>query len=143
MKSIPFVIEKTYDVPVERVWKAITDKNEMKDWYFKIEAFEPVKGFKFSFLGGPPDGKQYNHLCEVTEVIPGKKLTYSWRYEGYEGISFVTFALTPVGTKTKLTLTHTGLETFPASNKDLVRSNFEAGWTEIVGKLLAEFLMRE
>ncbi len=30
MKTEPFVIERTFDAPIERVWKAITNKNDMK-----------------------------------------------------------------------------------------------------------------
>lgn len=139
MKTEPFVIERLLDAPPQRVWKAITDKNEMKHWYFELEEFRAEKGFAFRFNGGP-DGRIYVHLCEVTEVIPGSKLTYSWRYEGYEGISFVTFELIPVGEKTKIRLTHAGLETFPASNPDLARENFVAGWTEIIGTGLVNYL---
>lgn len=40
------------------------------------------------------------HVCEVTEVISEKKLTYSWSYEGYEGISFLIFELSLVGSGT-------------------------------------------
>ncbi len=44
----PFVMEKVYDSPVEKVWSALTEKDAMKDWYFpQILAFEPVVGFKF------------------------------------------------------------------------------------------------
>ncbi|MFK8843598.1 SRPBCC domain-containing protein, partial [Escherichia coli] len=80
------------------------------------------------------------HLCEVTEVEPGRKLTYSWRYDGYEGISYVTFELFPQGEKTRLVLTHSGLETFPESNPDLARANFEAGWADFIGNYLPGYV---
>ena len=60
--------------------------------------------------------KQWLHLCKVIEVIPMKKLTYSWSYDGYEGNSFVTFELFSEENKTRLKLTHEGLETFPISS---------------------------
>jgi uncharacterized protein YndB with AHSA1/START domain len=141
--SAPFVIEKTYNAPSAKVWKAITDKDQMKHWYFKLDEFMPKVGFEFRFTGGPDDGVQYLHICKITEVVEGKKITYSWRYDGYEGNSFVTWELFDEGNKTKLRLTHAGLETFPANNKDFARKNFEAGWTEIVGKSLKEFLEKQ
>ncbi len=113
MKHEPFVIERTYNAPVEKIWKAITDKDQMKEWYFDLSAFKPEVGFEFQFTGGNED-KTFLHLCKITDVVIEKKLRYSWRYEGYEGISFVTFELFPDGNKTKLRLTHEGLETFPA-----------------------------
>ena len=44
----------------------------MKKWYFDLESFNPKVGFTFSFLGGEEGGKQYLHLCEITEVIVEK-----------------------------------------------------------------------
>jgi hypothetical protein len=32
--SIPFVIERVYEVPIEKVWQALTDTAAMKAWYF-------------------------------------------------------------------------------------------------------------
>lgn len=138
-KQEPFVIERTYNAPVARVWKAISDKEQMKLWYFDIPAFKPVVGTEFEFSGGPDD-RTYRHLCVVKEVVKEKKLSYSWRYDGYDGDSLVTFELFPEGDQTRLRLTHAGLETFPASNPDLARSNFEAGWTDIIDNLLTNYV---
>lgn len=137
--NTPFIIERTYNAPIEKVWKAITDKEDMKQWYFDLEEFKAEPGFEFRFYGGTPE-KQYLHLCKVTEVIPGKKLTYSWRYDGYEGNSFVTFELFDEGDKTRLKLTHAGLETFPSGNPDFAKENFIAGWTDLIGRLLKDFV---
>lgn len=134
----PFVIERTYNVPVEKVWKAITDKDQMKEWYFDLSAFKPEIGFEFQFTGGSKE-KTYLHLCRITEVVPNKKLTYSWRYDGYEGMSYVTFELFDEGDKTKLRLTHAGIETFP-KEKDFARESFAAGWDYITGTSLRNYL---
>lgn len=134
----PFEIERTLNAPVQKVWKAITDKGQMKQWYFDLAEFKAETGFEFSFTGGTEENS-YVHLCKVTEVVPGKKLQYSWRYEGYEGNSFVTWELFAEGDQTRLKLTHEGLEIFPA-NPDFARKNFEAGWTDIIGKNLVDFL---
>lgn len=139
MKIVPFIIERTYNAPISKVWKAISDKNEMKKWYFDLAEFKPEVGFEFQFYGGK-DERQYLHLCRITEVVVGKKLTYSWRYDGYEGISFVTFELFNEGNQTRLILTHKGLESFPVSNPDFGKNNFITGWTQIVNSSLKEFL---
>jgi uncharacterized protein YndB with AHSA1/START domain len=141
MKNVtePIVIEQTYNAAIDKVWKAITDKNEMKHWYFDLKEFKPEPGFEFTFMGGK-DENQYLHLCRITEVIPEKKIAYSWRYDGYEGISYVTFQLSGENGKTKLLLTHSGLETFPSSNPDFDKNNFVEGWTYITGTALKDFL---
>lgn len=89
MDNKPVVVETIYKASKEKVWNAITDKNEMKKWYFNIAEFKPEVGFEFQFTGGTPE-KTYLHLCKITEAVNESKLTYSWRYDGYEGISFVT-----------------------------------------------------
>ena len=139
MKSEPLIIERVVDAHLEKVWKAITDRDQMKQWYFDLKAFKPDVGFEFQFEGGNED-RTYVHLCKVTEVVTGKKLTYSWRYEGYPGNSFVSFELFPEGEKTRLKLTHAGLETFPADNPDFEKKNFVGGWTEIIGSNLKTFV---
>jgi uncharacterized protein YndB with AHSA1/START domain len=141
MKNEPFVIERTYNAPIGKVWRAITNKDDMKQWYFDLAEFKPEIGFEFQFFGGK-DEKKYLHLCKITDVVPGTKITYSWRYDGYEGISYVTFELFAEGNRTKVKLTHAGLETFPASNPDLAKENFVQGWNSIIGTSLKEFLAR-
>ena len=84
MKNEPFVIERTYHASLARVWKAITDKDQMKQWYFDIAQFKPEVGFEFSFKG-ENEGRVYVHLCKIAEVITERKLSYSWRYEGHPG----------------------------------------------------------
>ena len=142
MKNEPFVIERTLNAPVAKVWKAITDKNEMKQWYFDIAEFKPEIGFEFQFSAGAEE-KTYLHLCKITEVTVGKKLSYSWRYDGYQGNSVVTFELFAEGNKTKLRLTHTGLETFPQDNPAFAAQSFAEGWTQIIGSSLPAFIEKE
>jgi len=139
MKKEPFVIERVFQSPASQVWKALTDKDDMKKWYFDLSKFRPESGFEFQFYGGTPE-KQYLHLCKISEVIPEKKLSYSWRYEGYEGFSIVTFELFPDGNSTKLKLTHSGIETFPSDDPNFAEKSFESGWTYIIGTSLKDFL---
>ena len=142
MSATPFVIERTYDAPVEKVWKAITDIKQMKKWYFEdMEGFKPEVGAEFTFTGQSKDVVYY-HICKVMEVVPMKKLKHSWRYKGHEGNSFVTWELISSGNKTTVRLTHEGLETFPATPA-FARTNFEKGWTQIVGTMLKEWLETE
>src|SRR6266567_707012 len=132
------VIERTFHVPVARVWKALTDADQMRVWYFDLEEFKPEVGFEFEFTV-EHEGTKYHHLCKITEVIPQKKIAYTWRYAGEEGDSLVTFELFADGGKTRLKLTHEGLETFPKLPA-YARTNFEAGWTEIIGSSLKQFV---
>ena len=139
MKNEPIVIEHAYLAPAEKVWQAITEKEKMKQWYFDIKDFKAEVGCEFQFTGGS-DKKKYLHLCKITDVIVDNKLAYSWRYDGYEGISYVTFELAGEGASTKIKLTHEGIETFPGNNPDFAKESFSAGWTYIIGTALEEFV---
>jgi len=139
MNTQPFIIERTFNAPAINVWQALTDNKKMKQWYFNLEDFKPEVGFEFQFMGGEKN-KEYLHLCKVTDVVIGKKLTYSWRYDGYPGNSFVTFELFEEGNKTRLKLTHEGIETLAPGNPDFAKENFEKGWTSILDESLKGFL---
>ena len=142
MKNEPFEIERTLNAPVERVWKAITDKDQMKQWYFNLAEFKPEVGFEFTFEGGAED-KTYVHLCKILAVEPNKKLQHTWTYDGYDGYSVVTWELTSEGNSTHIKLTHEGIESFPANDPNFARESFAKGWTYIVGTSLKEFVEKE
>jgi len=142
------VVERTLNAPVARVWRALTDVDQMRQWYlpcwrkwddkFNLKEFKPQVGFEFEFVV-EREGHSYQHLCKITEVIPEKKLAYTWRYKGEPGDSLVTFELSSEDQKTRLKLTHTGIETFPR-RPAYARENFEAGWTAIIGTELKQFV---
>ncbi|MFY9150949.1 MAG: SRPBCC domain-containing protein [Prolixibacteraceae bacterium] len=140
MENQPIVVEQIYPVSPETVWKAITDKDEMKIWYFDLPEFRPETGLEFQFWGGPAEDRQYLHLCKITEAIPAEKLSYSWRYEGFDGDTLVSFGLFPEDNQTRLRLTHSGLESFPSDNPDFARENFVVGWNWIIGTSLKEYI---
>jgi uncharacterized protein YndB with AHSA1/START domain len=139
MNNESFEIERTFNAPIHRVWRAITDKNAMKEWFFELVEFIPEVGFEFRFWGGTPE-RQYLHICKITDIEVGRKLAYTWRYDGVEGISKLVFELHAEGNKTLVKLTHEGLESFPHDNPDLAAKNFAEGWTYLMDKSLKEFL---
>ena len=137
----PLVIERTFNAPIAQVWKALTDADEMRHWYFDLKEFKPQVGFEFQFVV-EHEGNKYDHRCKVTEALPQKKLAYTWRYEGQPGDSLVTFELFAEGDETRLKLTHEGLETFPKLPA-YARENFIKGWTEILGSSLKDYLEKK
>jgi len=136
----PIVIEKVYNAPIEKIWKAITDKDEMKKWYFDLSEFKAEPGFEFQFYGEGREGEKYLHLCKIIDVIKGKEISYSWRYDNYEGNSVVTFELSEEGNKTRLRLTHKGVESFKENGPDFAVESFTQGWTELIGTLLKNYV---
>lgn len=137
MDNKPLIIKQEFEAPIELVWRAISEKELMKKWYFDIPDFKLEVGSIFHFEGGTEENR-YVHICEIVEIAPPNKLKYSWTYEGHPGISFVTFELSSIGEKTKMKLTHEGLETF--EHPDFKKENFQGGWNYLIHESLFKFL---
>ncbi len=140
MNSTPLVIEQFIEASAHRIWQALTNKDEMKQWYFTLDDFKAVPGFEFSFPGKGAKGEEYIHLCKVLEVVPAQKLSYSWQYKGYPGFSTVTFDLIPRSGGTLVRITHEGLDSFPKDMPDFAIQSFQQGWTSLIGKHLPAYV---
>ena len=44
------IMERTLDAPVAKVWKALTDVDQIREWYFDLKEFKPEIGFEFEFV---------------------------------------------------------------------------------------------
>lgn len=134
----PITKEVLLDAPTDKVWKALTQKDQLKQWCFDMNAFEPTAGFEFQFYG-EKDGTKFLHLCKVLEADPQRKMRWLWSYKDVPGDSYVTYELLPQGIQTKLRLTHEGLERLP-QDENYAKQNFVEGWNMIIGELLPKFL---
>jgi len=74
------IVEQTFDTSIERVWKAITEVDQMRLWFFEnIGSFKPEAGFETQFNVQSND-RSFLHIWKLTEVVPGKKIIYNWKY---------------------------------------------------------------
>jgi uncharacterized protein YndB with AHSA1/START domain len=144
MKDEPVIVERLYNAPIEKVWHALTNVEQMRQWYFpNLTEFEPEIGFETSF-DVVHDGKVFPHIWKVTEVVPGKKISYEWKFGNYPGNSLVSFELFKDDDKTRIVLTHDKLETFQGDiHPELGRHNFVQGWTHFIGTALKEFIEQD
>jgi len=140
--NTPVIVEKIYPVPASRVWQAITNKEQMKEWYFTIDDFQLEEGAEFNFHV-VFEGKDFQHRCVIKEIIPEKKLVHTWTHpKQSKGESLVTWQLVPVEEGTKLLLTHTGIENFADAGEDYSLESHKQGWEEILGIYLKDFLAK-
>ena len=143
METKPLVVEHVYNASIEKVWKVLTEKDQMKVWYFDISGFKPENGFKFSFTGGD-ENVQYLHECEVLLVDPPNKLSYTWTYPEYDRRSVVTFELFEDSqSQTRVRLSHEGLDSFQTDDPNFSVSSFTAGWNFILGDSLKNYVETE
>ena len=134
------VVEEIFNASINRVWKSITVNDEMIQWYFEnIPSFEAEVGFETQF-NVENEGRVFPHLWKVTEVEPNKKITYTWKFDGYPGDSFVEFELFEQGSKTRLKVSVTVLEDFSDDIPEFRRESCVGGWEYFIKGRLKEYL---
>lgn len=136
----PIIVEQKFEVPVQKVWDAITIHDQMIKWFFEnIPDFKPETGFEVVF-DVHSESRVFSHRWKVTEVIPNKRIMYTWRYELYKGDSFVTFELFETGNQTLLRLTSTITEDFDDHIPEFLRESCMAGWEYFIKERLHSYL---
>jgi uncharacterized protein YndB with AHSA1/START domain len=103
----------------QEVWEYLTKPELLAQWLMETD-FQPVVGHKFRFTC---DATAY---CEVLEVQPFTRLSYSWQGDSVNGSgpfhSVVVWTLTPRAGGTELQLIHNGFRVL----EDLI--GHEKGW---------------
>ena len=139
----PIIVEQTFNLPIESIWKAITEIDQMRQWYFaNIPSFKPEVGFETQFNVKSQD-RNFLHMWKVTEVVPLKSITYNWKYDRYPGDSFVVFELFNEKNLTKLKLTHEVRESFPEDIPEFKRASGLEGWIFFIKKSLKEYFEKK
>lgn len=138
--SNPIIVEYKVNVPVEQVWKALTDKNEMQSWYFDISDFELEVGKIFNFYE-PGDEKKFHHQAEILEIIPNQKLKHTWTYPEFSNEkTTVSWELQPEGEQTLVRLIHDDIDDFKDLGENFSREAFTEGWNGIIGQSMKQYL---
>ena len=121
----------------EQVWSYLTDADLMELWLMKHN-FKPVIGCEFQCWTGPMPNFNFDGIiyCRVLELIPFKKLSYSWKggpRDGKIGLdSLVAWRLIATDRGTDLVLEHTGFRE-PADSA--IYSIMGEGWLKNIHKI--------
>ena len=102
-------IEMVYPHSPAKVWHVLTTSEYIAQWLMPND-FAPKLGHKFQFRTKPRGKWDGIVNCEILEIIPERKLVFTWTSNMLD--TRVTFLLEPVGTGTRLTLLHTGFSGF-------------------------------
>lgn len=136
----PIVVEQEFGRSASDVWNAVTNIDEMRQWYFEnIPDFKAEVGFatRFAVESG---GRTFMHLWRVTDVDPRRKIVYNWKYEGLPGDSFVAFEVTGDEKSARLRVTAHVLESFPEEIPEFKRESCLGGWTYFINGRLKAYL---
>ena len=138
------ILKWQFRQPPEIVWEHLTKPELLSQWLMAND-FKPEVGHKFRFTTNPKikfgfDGIIY---CEVLEVVPLKRLSYSWRGGPGKGKitldSIVTWTLTPKDGGTELLLEHTG---FSGMKNYFAYIMMKNGWGSMIRKRLEALLAK-
>lgn len=95
----------TIKSPINVVFKALTEAEELMKWFPTRVESDPRSGWKFKFEWEFTDASQNGtQEGEYVDVIPNEKLTYTWTAKSIP--TLVTFVLTESDGETKVALDH-------------------------------------
>jgi len=130
-------IVRKYDAAPGKVWRAITEPEMLKQWMapadeFKIPTAETDLrvGGRYHIIMHAPDGQVHDVSGVYREIVPNKKLVYTWAWKSTpERQSVVTIELRAAGSGTELTLRH---EQFA---DEATRDHHNQGWIGCLDRL--------
>ncbi len=130
-------IVRKHDAAPGKVWRAITEPEMLKRWMapsddFKIPVAEAELrvGGRYHIIMNAPDGQVHDVSGVYREIVPNKKLVYTWAWKSTpERESVVTIELRAAGGGTELTLKH---EQFADAE---ARDRHQQGWMGCLARL--------
>jgi uncharacterized protein YndB with AHSA1/START domain len=130
-------LTRRYRVAPEKVWRAWTDPEAVKKWWgpgnepVSLAELDVRVGGRFRVVFGGSDGKAHDSQGVYQEVIPNRKLVFTWTWANStpERESLVTVTLRPAAGGTELVFRH---EQF---FDEAVRDAHEQGWSGAFAKL--------
>ena len=118
VRHATFTIERQYDAPPARVWRAWSDRDEKAAWFSGPEDWHTPE-FELDFrVGGreysrgmSPDGGSFTYEAIYRDIVPGERFVYA--YDMYSdttriSVSLGTVELVGDGDGTRLTYTEQG-----------------------------------
>jgi uncharacterized protein YndB with AHSA1/START domain len=132
-------IKRFINAPRDRVYRAWTDPAELQRWFgpedvrtIKIAADVRVGGkYRWDLL--KEDGEEWACLGEYRELVPGRKIVFTWKWDDDEAWenhdSVVTVELSDRDEGTELKLTH---EKLPGEQS---RDRHNEGWNSVLDRL--------
>jgi uncharacterized protein YndB with AHSA1/START domain len=118
--------ERSYvvDAPIERVWRAFTEPDDLGVWHGTAELFEPVEGGRIRFAdpGHPPvEGT-------VEDAVPDRRLR--WRIDDDQSVIEETFD--ELDGQTRVTVRHASESGWPDHELEAITLGWDESITDLV-----------
>jgi len=132
-------IEVIINAPASKVWKAISEKEQISEWLMPVEDFllEPGNVSHMTFKG---EGFTVKHTYTIKEIDKEKKLILLWQVENFAGDTFITYELEESGARTKLTFSLKGWEGAAFESNEQSREEDIKAWKEVIQNVLKNYI---
>lgn len=128
--------------PVETVWEALTDPTALGEWFMETD-FAPVVGHRFQFRAAPVGGWRGWVDCQVTQVEPPRRLSFTWQGMAEHSVTQVTYELQSDGDGTRVRALHEGFDRSHGLLAGLMlRAILRGGWRRMFRRQLPPVLAR-
>ena len=127
-------ITRTLAAPPGRVFRALTDADELSRWWTTTAESDPRSGGAFSYGFEFEDAsRNHTYTGAYLEVTPDERVSYPW--QGGLGETTVDVRIRLAGAGTELTLTHSGWG--GGAEWDEAVALHEQGWSFFLDNLVA------
>jgi uncharacterized protein YndB with AHSA1/START domain len=113
------------------VWRALTDPVLLTEWLLPVVGLTLEAGAEFSLKTEPKPGWDGTVSCRFLEIEAERALSYSWVVGNFLD-TVVTFALTPTGSGTRLSIVQSGFR--PDQKQNFGGARY--GWRMMGGRLV-------
>jgi uncharacterized protein YndB with AHSA1/START domain len=117
-QHITFVVERTLDAPLARVFHAWADRATKARWFVGPDDWESSDheldfrvGGREHVGGGPPDAPTFSFDAVYQDIVPDRRIIYAYdmHMDGQRiSVSLATIEFLPAGSGTKLVITEQG-----------------------------------
>lgn len=122
------VIERDVPHPQDKVWRALTEGQLVEQWLMKND-FQPAVGHQFKFRATPAPNWSGIIDCEVLQVEPKSRLSYTWGTLGLGSV--VAWTLTPTKNGTHIRMEQSGF----GPDQDAAYKGATYGWNKFIGNM--------
>jgi uncharacterized protein YndB with AHSA1/START domain len=135
------VVTRTFDAPLDRVWRAWTEPEQLVRWFFPAHckprdpSFDIRPGGRYRVIFVGDDGTEHRLRGVFEELAPCERLVFTHGWANPDGIveqdTRVTVSFAEVEGGTRITMRQVGLDTEEG------RSAHAEGWGEALDHLAA------
>ena len=133
-------VERVFDAPRDRVWKAYTDPELIPEWWgpyghtTRVEQMDVRTGGRWRFVSRTEDGSEHGFQGGYREVTAPERIVQTFEWDGMPGyVSVETATFEDLGDQTRVTTVSTFF--FTEDRDGMLGSGMEGGLQETYQRL--------